>query len=337
MKKEIIALWEKEEYEYPLSGDFIPNMAIYLHEDKVIRPAMLVVPGGSYMAVAPTESEIVAMKFYEKGYQVFVVTYTVNLTMQYPLFMQPLKDLTKAILTVRQNAELYQVNPHQVAVCGFSAGGHLAGSLAVHYDDECMSELVAEAGVSNRPDAVILSYPVISSGEYAHRESFLALLGENATEEQLCKMSLEKQVKSNTPPTFIWQTATDEQVPVENSYLYALACKKQGVMFEHHVFPKGLHGMSVADSDWAAGRCGGTYTLKQFYEVLCYLQQNDKTQIPEQFREVPEIHSFEEFEQFYQIAQSMSDENRVADETVAKWPDLAEAFLDRVFKEEKNR
>src|SRR5690606_34384613 len=95
---------------------------------------------------------------------------------------------------VRKQAEQFQIDPEKLVVCGFSAGGHLTGSIAVHHGAE---ELVLGGeyeGISNRPNAVILSYPVISSGEYAHRGSFTALLGADATKEELEYMSLEKQV-----------------------------------------------------------------------------------------------------------------------------------------------
>jgi acetyl esterase/lipase len=181
-----------------------------------------------------------------------------------PLKMQSLMDLSKAVVFVRKKAEQFRINQNKLVLCGFSAGGHLCGSLAVHYDAK---ELVFEGkyeGISNRPDAVILSYPVITSGEYAHRGSFIALFGEEATEEELEYMSLEKHVTKHTPPTFLWQTAMDELVPVENSYFFAKACKEHEVIFEHHVFGNELHGMSLANEEWASRNYDGIYTMQQF-------------------------------------------------------------------------
>lgn len=207
-------LWSEEEYSYPLAFGFIPNIVSYIHdEDNANRPSIIVVPGGGYWGVSPTEGEIVALEFYEKGYNTFVLTYTTNLLMPVPLKMQPLKDISRALCMVRKNAKEFKINPNQVAICGFSAGGHLCGSIAVHHDDiEDNNELYQE--YSNRPDATILSYPVITSGEKANRSSFVALLGKDATSDELEYMSLEKQVKETTPPVFLWHTVTDELVPV---------------------------------------------------------------------------------------------------------------------------
>ncbi len=258
MLKKTYVLWEKEEYSYPLAKDFIPSVHACIHdEDDAARPAFIVVPGGAYRKVSPSEGEIAALKFFDMGYNTFVVTYTTNLTGEAPLKLQPLKDLSKAVCTVRLNASDLRIDPKKVIVCGFSAGGHLAGTLAVHSD---LPE--------SRPDAVILCYPVITTGKYAHEESIRMLLGDDPSAEELEYMSLEKNVTKDTPPAFLWQTATDEIVPVRNSYLFAEACLDAGVPFEHHVFAEGIHGLSVADKDWADISYGGDYTLEQTMEVL---------------------------------------------------------------------
>ncbi len=219
------------------------------------------------------------------GYNTFVVTYTINMTGQTPLGFQPLKDLSAAITLIRNRAEEFGIICDQVAVCGFSAGAHLTGSLAVHHSAKEI-QAVGEKCSNNRPDAVILSYPVITSGEYAHRGSFEALLGKNATEEELEYMSLEKQVTVNTPPCFIWQTVTDETVPVENSYLMAEACKRHGVKFEHHVFSEGPHGASLADENWANGNFGGAYCMEQTFEILQNMVDHG-IPLPEPFNIIP--------------------------------------------------
>ncbi|MDR4946120.1 alpha/beta hydrolase [Neobacillus cucumis] len=256
-------------------GQFIPNVVTYIHEkDECKRPAMIVVPGGGYSIVSPTEGEIVAKEFYRKGYNAFVVTYTTNLLKTSSLWLQLLKDLSKAVMFVRKRAEQFNINSSNVVICGFSAGGHLCGSLAVHHN---ITELVLDGeyeGINNRPDAVILSYPVITSGEYGHKDSFISLFGSDATEEELEYMSLEKHVTQKTPPNFIWQTAADELVPVENSYLFANACKEQGVVYKQHVFGNGRHGLSLANEDWASGHYGGDYTMQQLYETVQYLVDN---------------------------------------------------------------
>lgn len=150
-------------------------MKLYFHEVEKARPCILIVPGGGYAVVSPSEGEIVAKKFYEMGYQT----------------------------------------------------------------------------ASAKPNAVILSYPVITSGDCAHRGSFTALLGADASEEELEYMSLEKQVTEDMPPCFLWQTAIDELVPVQNSFLFAQALQEKKIPYAFHVFSKGKHGLSLADEAWA--------------------------------------------------------------------------------------
>ena len=252
-----ITLWEQEEYQYPLSCGFIPNMRLYLHEDDSVRPCILIAPGGGYCVVSPSEGEIVAKKFYDMGYQAAVITYTTNLLMSTPLNKQPMMDLMRAIRYVRKNEENLKVN--QVILCGFSAGAHAVGTVGVHFDE---IEDKKYPGISARPDALILSYPVITSGEYAHRDSFNTLLGFSPSQEDLNYMSLEKHVSDNTPPCFIWQTATDELVPVKNSYLFANALQEHHILYSLHIFSKGHHGLSLADKTWANEEFGEPYTLE---------------------------------------------------------------------------
>ncbi|WP_091067965.1 alpha/beta hydrolase [Paenibacillus sp. NFR01] len=322
-------LWTKEEYAYPVLGSFIPDIAAYVHdEDELARPAIIVVPGGGYGVVSPTEGEIVAQAFYEKGYNTFVVTYTTNMFNSGPLGFQPLRDLSKAVRFVRKEAGTFRVNAGQVTVCGFSAGGHLTGSLAVHHQAEELKLSGEYEAFSNRPDAVILSYPVISSGEFAHRGSFDALLGADANPDKLAYMSLEQQVTKSTPPVFLWHTATDEAVPVENSYLFADACKTQGVPFELHVFGNGHHGLSLCNQVWVSGHYGGDYTLQQMYAGLQEMLDQG-IELPEPYKSYPLTKGanvrevlLEQFRYFEQETQP--------DEAIALWPQLAHLWLKKV-------
>lgn len=323
-----INIWKQDEYTYPLAMGFQPNLVTYLHEDEAVRPAMIVVPGGGYCVVSPTEGEIVAKKFYEMGYQAFVQTYTTNMLMEAPLGKQPMRDLSRGIRYVRKHAEEFRVRPDQLVICGFSAGGHLCGSVCVHYEDVTESNPEYD-GISNRPDAAILSYPVITSGEYAHKDSFKALLGmrvEEQTGETFCSasqeeqdyMSLEKQVTANTPPCFLWQTAEDELVPVENSYLYAEACRREGVPFAHHVFSHGQHGLSLADETWASCAYGEPYTMEQnqaiveaVKERVIFMSEDARKAILEQ-------------EESWRIADSTRKD---VNEEAKIWPELAVQWL----------
>lgn len=326
MKKERINLWQEGEYRYSMAYGFTPNLVSYLHEEgEEIRPCMLVVPGGGYCMVSPTEGEIVAKKFYEKGYNAFVLTYTTNLLMKEPLKFQPLKDISRAIRLIRKNAENYCIYPDKLALCGFSAGGHLCASICVHHED-IKEESEEYAGISNRPDTAILSYPVITSGEKAHRDSFLTLLGPDATEEELEYMSLEKQVTKNTPPCFLWLTATDELVPAENSYLFAEALGKQEIQFALHVFSEGHHGLSLANQAWANGEFGEPYTTEQIDNILDRVKSGDiimaedaKANLLERFNKSEESG----------IQESL---RKQPNEEVAVWPELADKWLKKYMK-----
>lgn len=316
-------LWETSEYNYPAAFGFIPNIVSYLHEDAEKRPCMVVVPGGGYRVVSPTEGELVALEFYNKGYNAFVCTYTVDLCGIEPLKEQPMRDLSRAIRYIRANSEEFHVKKDQLTVCGFSAGGHLCGSVCVHYKD-VKDENPKYADVSNRPDSAILSYPVITSGESAHRGSFEALFGTEATEEQLCYMSLEKHVTPDTPPCFLWQTVTDETVPVENSYLFAEACKANKVPYAHHVFSKGKHGLSLANEDWASGNFRGQYTMEQ---IKCLLEAAEKRRLPlpkEATEQIKRIFGISE-----NIKKKPQDTPRIGEpsEEVSVWPLLADMWL----------
>lgn len=328
MKQQKFTIWREDEYHYPMAFGFVPNIMTYLHDDGQTRPCMLVVPGGGYCVVSPTEGEIVAKRFYEKGYQAFVLTYTTNLLMMEPLKKQPMQDLSRAIRYIRKHAEEFCVDPDRLVICGFSAGGHLCASVCVHYEDV---EDVCEdyTNISNRPDAAILSYPVITSGEMAHKDSFCALLGMKpdpetgahictASEEELEYMSLEKHVTPDTPPCFLWQTATDEAVPVENSYLFAEACRKNGVLHAHHVFSQGRHGLSLANEEWASGNYGEPYTMEQIMNLVDAVKEG-KVPVPEEIKAG--------LLEMFDHPENQTNPDAQPSEEVAVWPELAASWL----------
>lgn len=272
MKK--IEIWNEGEYNYPLAFDFRPNLRAYLIDDDKTRPCLIIVPGGGYAIVAPPEGELVAKRFNELGYNCFVLTYTTNQTMRVPVMEQAMRDLARAIRLVRKNADEYRIDKNKLYICGFSAAGHICGCIC-NYWEEIEDANPDYKDISCRPDAAILSYPVITSGEYAHQDSFRFLLGgdiydrtDDEAKALLNKYSLEKNVNKNHPPCFIWQTETDNLVPVQNSYLYAEALKEKGVKYEHKTFPRGFHGLSVPNDDWATGNHGEPYTAEQSFALV---------------------------------------------------------------------
>ena len=148
--------------------------------------------------------------------------------------------------TLRQRAEEWLIHTDEIIVMSFSAGGHLAASYACFWSGNLISNALECDALMLRPNGLILGYPVITSGEYAHRNSFVFLLGERY-DELVEKMSLEKQVNFQNPPTFIWHTVTDEAVPVENSKLFAEALQEKDIPVELHLYPEGMHGLALAN------------------------------------------------------------------------------------------
>ncbi len=328
MKRERLTLWTAGEYSYEGSHGFIPFLTAYIHEeDNAVRPCMLVVPGGGYCVVSPTEGEIVARRFYEEGYNAFVCTYTTDISMSIPLKDQPMKDISRAIRLLRKRAAEYSIDPGRVVICGFSAGGHLCASVCVHHEDIGDSSEEYRM-ISNRPDAAVLSYPVISSGSYAHEGSFAALLGAEATQEERDYMSLERHVNRHTPPCFLWHTATDETVPVENSLLFAKACRKAKVPFALHIFSEGQHGLSLANEEWASGQYGEPYTIEQAICLAAFLKE----------RQIPVPDQLDGFLGMMGAGRKgeLSEEQKAAiasmkpNREVARWPELAAAWLQNI-------
>ncbi|HOU15984.1 MAG TPA: alpha/beta hydrolase [Anaerolineae bacterium] len=233
-----------------------PWLERYPADTPDVRGAVLVCPGGGYNHRAAHEAEPIARRFNACGFHAFVVQYRVS-PHRHPA---PLLDASRALRLIRAHTDEWRVDPARIAVCGFSAGGHLAASLGVHYGMDVLNTGDDLDAISARPDALILCYPVITSGEFAHRGCFETLLGPDATPELLRLMSLERQVTPETPPTFLWHTAEDGGVPVENSLLFAAALHKHNVPFELHIYPYGRHGLGLASEDahvatWAALCC----------------------------------------------------------------------------------
>lgn len=330
-------IWESGEYNYPGYGNFSPSIMAYLHDDEEQkRPAVIIVPGGGYYMVCPWEGEIVAQEFYKKGYQTFVLTYTTNFLFKNPLNFQPLKDISRAAVFVRKHSDTFAIDDSKVAICGFSAGGHLCGSLAVHFESGELKETGKYRGISNRPDAAILCYPLITSEEtYTNKEClscFDALLGTNATPTEREYMSLEKHVTSNTPPIFLWHTAADEIVPVDNSILFEQACRKQNVPAALHIFGQGSHGMSLANNTFMTKSLSSLYSMEQFFETLPYFIESGEP-IPPLFHYTGKLTSqtnLKEVENKYLQTTREMKAIAQADEEIAMWPELVDKWLQRI-------
>lgn len=194
---------------------------------------VLVLPGGAYRETAPREGEPVAEAFRRAGFSARTLSYSVAPSRWPAAFAE----------AARAVSDLREAGCRRVAVCGFSAGGHLAGCLANLWRHPALRErgLISERV---RPDAAVLAYPVISTGPFGHRPSVQNLLGGGAVPPEL---SLEESVTPENPPAFLWATLTDGTVPAENTLLYAMALRRAGVPFELHLYPRGPHAMALAD------------------------------------------------------------------------------------------
>lgn len=240
-----IPLWEKGQYVPQGDADFMPTLATYVLDGTKRRPAVLICPGGGYGFTSPREAEPVALQYVAAGFHAFVVYYSVA-PARHP---QPLRDVSRAMNIIRAHADDWHIEEQRIAVCGFSAGGHLAASLGVFWDQPYCSDVPGLTRGQNRPDALILCYPVISSGPFAHRGSFENLLGPSASPEDVHAMSLEHHIHAQTPPTFLWHTVADSAVPVENALLFAQGLRAQHIPFELHIYPHGAHGLSLATAE----------------------------------------------------------------------------------------
>jgi acetyl esterase/lipase len=240
----VYPLWEGGAPGYdPAFGEPEPTLTPYLVERDTPGAAVVVFPGGGYMRKAPHEGEPIARWLNTLGLSAFVLDYRVN-PYRHPV---PLGDARQALRVVRRRAVEWQVDPGRIAILGFSAGGHLAATLATDADTE------PEA----RPDAAILCYPVISFVARPHVGSLNALLGEAPDPALVTALSAENRVTAATPPTFLWHTAEDAAVAVEHSLRFASALGAHGVPFELHVFPQGHHGLGLAEDDPHAGAWKG--------------------------------------------------------------------------------
>ncbi|MBR2616805.1 MAG: alpha/beta hydrolase [Clostridia bacterium] len=215
----------------------------------ISRPAMLVLPGGGYRNCSDREAEPIALRFMQQGFHAFVLTYSVAPESTYPT---PFLEASLAVAYIRRNAESLGINQGQIAAVGFSAGGHLLGLISNAFQHTPAKELLGEDGLYFRPDASIYSYPVITANpEHAHKDSFFALVGENAEMQNF--VSIENRVNKDSAPAFIWHTVADGLVPVENSLILASALQKAGVPFALHVFTSGPHGLSLCDEETVCG------------------------------------------------------------------------------------
>lgn len=212
----------------PATRNFKPSIRVFLPDSAKTDMAILVCPGGGYRMLSNThEGYEWADILVPQGIATIVLSYR----MPMGVTEVPISDATEAMRLIRENAEQWGINPQKVGIMGFSAGGHLASTIATHSDE------------SLRPNFQILFYPVISMDkEVTHLDSHNCLIGEQATAEMEELYSNQLQVTEQTPPALLILSDDDPLVSPRNAAEYYLALKKAGVKASMYIYPSGGHG-----------------------------------------------------------------------------------------------
>lgn len=232
----------KEDKDVPTLTPYLPDPA------RATGAAIVICPGGGYGALARHEGEDYAKFLNENGIAGFVLKYRLGSGgYHHPAMLQ---DAARALRTVRARAAEWKLDPRRIGIMGSSAGGHLASTLLTHFDSGQPEAADPVERQSSRPDLGVLCYAVITMGEFTHQGSKKNLLGADPSPELVRQLSNELQVTPQTPPCFIWHTAEDKGVPVENSLQFAQALRQAGVPFDLHVYQKGPHGIGLGSREW---------------------------------------------------------------------------------------
>lgn len=228
-----------------------PTLEVFLPEkDKATGAAVIIIPGGGYSVIVySSEGTPNARELAKNGIAAFVLKYRLpsDATMA-DKTIGPLQDAQQAIKVVRERAAEWSINPNKIGIMGFSAGGHLASTLATHYAKPVIEN---SNNTSLRPDFQVLVYPVITMQDnLTHKDSRKQLLGESPSKELVDLYSNELQVDENTPKAFITHAADDVTVDVDNSINYFEALRRKKVPVEMHIYPKGGHGLGGKKDAW---------------------------------------------------------------------------------------
>ena len=258
-----ITTTNKEQQTYYESVDTVvtfvsqPTLSVFLPApEKANGTAVLVIPGGGYHALLINrEGKKVARELNKLGVAAFVLKYRLpSDESMMDKSIGPMQDAQQAIMTIREKATEWKIDPHKIGVLGFSAGGHLAATTGTHYSDPVIEN---PQNTSLRPDFMILINPVISfTDSIGHIGTRDNLLGKNPAAEQIKYYSNELHINKSTPPTFLVHAGDDTVVPVENSILFYENLRKQDIPAELHIYSKGEHGFLKVPSfeEWF-GRC----------------------------------------------------------------------------------
>lgn len=236
-----------EEYPFLAKNGADPRLVCLLQDhdrikdstaSPVTRPAILVVPGGGYTHYGPMEGDPVALEFLNRGFQAFILYYSV----EPHHFPQQMLEMASAMDYLHKNADILHIDKQKIAQIGFSAGGHMLASYATLQDAPEVREHICAVPAN----AAILCYPVVDAGDGAQRRCLEKFVGHLLSDEENERFSPSLHVGKNTPPTFLWHTATDAVVSCKNSIRYASALIDAGIRTELHIYPEGPHALSTA-------------------------------------------------------------------------------------------
>jgi acetyl esterase/lipase len=229
----------------------VPTITYFPASQDKRHAALVIYPGGGYGMLADHEGAGYAEYFAGQGYDCFVVKYRLGSDGYRNPVMR--LDGERAVRLVRSRAKEWDIRPDMIGVIGSSAGGHLAATVVTQFSAGKIDSTDPVEAVSSRPDFAILCYPVITMGPQGHGGSKENLLGPNPSAELVDEMSAEKHVRADTPPCFIWHTADDNAVPVENSLMFAKALSEKKVRYELHIYESGPHGLGLGIKSYARG------------------------------------------------------------------------------------
>lgn len=212
------------------------------------RPCVIICPGGAYYFCGDRDSEPNALAYLGEGFQACVLRYSIRVQeSDPPLKNEPMRDVAASIRLVRSHAEEWGIDPNRIILLGVSAGGHAAASATVFWNHE--DRIPGGSDGLGKPNGLVLCYPVITGGEFAHRQSIGNLTGIMEIDKENDLYSLENYVTPEVCPTFIWQPVGDSTVPVDNSILFAKALRENNVPFDLHLYSQGWHGVGLANAE----------------------------------------------------------------------------------------
>ena len=207
------------------------------------RGGVVVLPGGAYLYHGTSEGEPVAAAFAAAGLNAYVLRYSIG---KYAAFPNSAADVCRALKLIRKKSEAWGQDPDKLALCGFSAGGHVAACVGTMWNRQDVLTASGCTGEEGKPNALILGYPCITVDVEGQGDMYSLLKGDRTLEELRDIASAEKWVGPHTPPVFLWNLYHDKMVPVEHGLRFMEALAREDVPFECHTYMNGNHACALA-------------------------------------------------------------------------------------------